>query len=124
MTPAEVLEKAADLLETIGWVQGEEIVYGSNDPDAGLVITGMCARGACRVAVGLDKSDMNAPMQQIKSFMGGFRALHAGLNIQPKDPWGSVPGWNDFPGRTADEVIDMMKRVAKDLRNEEAPQVL
>jgi hypothetical protein len=121
MTPAEVLEKAADLLETIGWVQGDEIVYGSSDPDAGPVITGMCARGACRIAAGAKNFyDTWTSAEQYEAFRDARRALEAGLGGE----WRCIPVWNDEPGRTAEEVIDKMKQVAKDLRNEEAPQVL
>jgi hypothetical protein len=126
MNPAEVLEKAADLLETVGWVQGEEVAY-KRDPETGAKIpVGMCARGACMVAAGMDLTGSVRWLSQSESAREGFTAAFNLLQqaIEPTDDYGSLVGWNDHDGRTAAEVIEKMKQVAKDFRNTAAPEEL
>jgi hypothetical protein len=120
MNPAEVLEKAADLLETVGWVQGDEVVYVIKEDDGLNTMVGLCARGACKMAVGLDPeaivwSHDNPPM---KEFAAALSFLNGAAGLAHEF---SIVKWNDYPGRTAAKVIDLMKKVAKDLRNEANP---
>jgi hypothetical protein len=124
--PADILEAAADLLETNGWIQGEFEFNGK-----------FCAVGAIRQVSGLyqsavalqelgrtnmynrDSTDYDictstsSAAESALSDSLGSQAVDGGLVY--------VPSWNDEPGRTADEVIDLMKHTAKDLRNRKEP---
>jgi hypothetical protein len=120
MNPAEVLEKAADLLETVGWTQGEEFATIRNPITGKRVVVGMCARGACMAAVGIGNTGLWSLMSESmrRDFITAFNLLDRAIGPL------SVVGWNDHEGRTAVEVIEKMKQVAKDYRNTAAPEDL
>lgn len=107
MDPADVLEQAADLVETVGWTQGSYLRTDHGDGTA----VGYCTMGACRQVLRIPEDDI----------VMGFRtpayvaAIHA-LIKQVNDP--NIIGWNDTPDRTRDEVIEALRLAAKDLRNE------
>jgi hypothetical protein len=95
---ARILEQGADAWEsgTISWVQG---AFGSRDH-------GVCADGMCRLQI-----------------LGGTIAPKYAYYIHAMQALGSrayndVIGWNDTPGRTKEEVIELFKQAAKDLRNQ------
>jgi len=101
---ADVLEQAADLIETVGWIQGSE-----EQRDNGIVI-GYCAIGAMRA---VNCGILSATEHALGNWLWGLPnhvIIHRG-----------VANWNDQPGRRAAEVIDAMKSCAKDLRNEAVP---
>lgn len=89
MTPADVLDAAADLLESDGWIQGEEQTEH-----------GRCVVGALVGSVGEEAS------------LRTFCAAHDLLAVRV----GPVPLWNDEPERTADEVIETLRKVAAEAR--------
>jgi hypothetical protein len=97
---AEVLDKAAEVLERDGWCQSNfENKAGER-----------CAVGALRQA--------SRELDGIISFRIEARtALAEYLEISSLD----VIEWNDTRGRTAAEVIDALKHTAKNLRNEATP---
>jgi hypothetical protein len=120
---AGTLEKAADILETVGWTQGASVHY-EPAPDGSLThIAGFCATGALYRArcngIEYDNAvsamayeivgDYTDPRLDGKSWLIGLRSA-------------TVVEWNDTPGRTKYEVIDMMRRTAKNLRNEAVPE--
>jgi hypothetical protein len=118
---ADTLEHAADLLETVGWVQGASVAYGEYDIDGRpSQIVGYCASGALHRASGLEyESAMSAMACEIV----GCNGDHSGHLLWPMGlRSATVVGWNDEPGRTKYEVIDKMRRAAKNLRNEAAPE--
>lgn len=89
MKAYEILNKAADLLETNGWCHG---YYKDMDGN-------LCAAGATYEA---DHS-------------GSVDADHVLLeyvSTQRDIPWPSVEAWNDTPGRTPEEVIEAMRAAA------------
>ncbi len=100
---ADVLDEAASLYEsgTYGWVQGKY----SYDPRLGEAPS-RCMLGILDVAA-------------IK--VGGQMAVYSMAHNMIRDTLmaeiGSIPEWNDTPGRTLDEVIEILKSVSKDLRN-------
>jgi hypothetical protein len=114
--PADILEAAADLLESKGWKQGE--FMNAIDPDDA---TRFCALGAIRVVTGYSMAakeyrqagDYATYRERHRHSMEACLALAAKVGQD-------VPTWNDRPGRTADQVIDVMKHAAKDLRNRAA----
>lgn len=90
VTEADVLRRAADLLEEFGWCQGE---YGSKQDEK------FCAVGACWEAkreLGLDVCG-DEYLQWPESALG----------------LADVPPWNDDPARTKEEVIARIRAAAE-----------
>lgn len=104
MDEADILEAAAEILETEGWVKGnfyrDPALWGRSN-------SGYCAVGSIRQAVGVLYSNDVKLDEQAE---GAVMALRN--HIQD-----DVPVWNDQPNRTKFEVIDTLKTVAKDIRN-------
>jgi hypothetical protein len=113
METADILEKAAEVLETRGWCQ-----YTYEAPSGEV-----CAIGAVRTAV------WGAPLlmcvsreivqEDYSKANGALKALADHVNFQYWPEIGAF--WNDAPGRTKEEVIDAFKHAAKDLRNNAKP---
>ena len=108
---AEILERAAELLETRGWCRD---TYSN---EAGQ----HCAMGAL--------STVAADTMHRIEYADALAVLAAALlrsghvrGDLGEWPLSVVVQWNDYPFRTADEVIETLKLVAKDLRNEAAPE--
>ena len=102
MTPAEVLRKAAEYLETYGWCQG----YYRRDGGE------RCLMGAVAEVLHASSNGNNAAAcrryEEMKS------ALRPSIN--QREP----VNWNDTPGRTAEEVIAKLREVADKLDAEAA----
>lgn len=115
---ADILDAAADLLQSKGWQKGA--FSNATDPREA---TAFCALGAIRAVTGYSM----AAHEYVESSGGDYAfyrekymyAMQASVALAAK-VGDNVPGWNDRPGRTAEEVIDVMKHVAKDLRNRRA----
>lgn len=110
MDTADVLEKAAVLLKTVGWTQGT-----SWERAAGLgQITAYCAEGACWVAAGLPTNSATtsagAPTERAL-YVGALRLLEEQVGER------AVAEWNDALTRTQADVIDAMEKAAKEFRN-------
>jgi hypothetical protein len=103
---AEILEKAADLLETVGHVKGHSISY------SGDAITGYCVTGAIVEQV----THWNVVMDW-RARAKAYEVLADLISKDGREPTAKIIHWNDAPERTATEVIDLMKHAAKDLRN-------
>lgn len=132
LTPAQkadILEQAADLLETVGHAKGISVQRNK----ATQKIVGYCATGAIYQAILQDDGRYNAlhwdalteelavgVPDQFKRFThqisdgGGFIDFLCG----EKPAISIVQGWNDNEATTSSEVIDLMKHTAKDLRNQ------
>lgn len=92
---AQILKKAADLIETEGWVQGKFHVSGE----------GYCAVGAIRrVAWGTPEG----------VFLGAAAIDALAETLPPRFKSWPV-SWNDYKGRKADSVIRHMRKVAQSL---------
>jgi hypothetical protein len=106
---AQVLEKAADLLESgvLEWIQGE-----MHHADSAGQIVSVCAWGALRYVDGIcvDHLEEGQVLFLSKAYSLAYTALDQSLPI-------SLPTWNDTEGRTKEEVIEAMKNMAKDLHN-------
>ena len=88
LSAKETLLKAADLLETKGWLQHSFTnLHGC-----------LCTLGALNVAAGLtaDACEPNEAEDIFAEFVGGFTAT-----------------WNDAPDQTAENVIKTMRECAE-----------
>ncbi len=95
MTPSEVLNAAADHLEEHGWCQGAFFI-GSR----------CCASGAIRLVtsghMGVPGPDSVRARTRLREYLS-----------VPGCPVFSIFDWNDFAGRTKEEVIGAMREAAK-----------
>lgn len=89
----QILNAAADLLEDVGWVQGN---YGSSQ-------TGFCAVGALNAA---GPKVLPGSLYINDHVWAAKRKLHMFIDED------SIPDWNDFPRRTKQEVIDTLRKAA------------
>lgn len=116
MDDAEVLERAADLIDVHGWHQGTYNREGR-----------LCALGAVREAVGATDRKGNVIVSNV-ALLPFVRSDRIALRISGhlsemgvRDPATkcapTVPLWNDAPERTQGEVTDVLRTVAKELRN-------
>lgn len=120
VTEADLLDKAVDILETRGWCQHK---YG-DDTEEGT----KCAVGALRRASWElqyhrgGRRELAHDVKVSQSFTRAYKAVQFEVGEQQPDSVGlSIEAWNDEGGRTADEVIELLKGVAKDFRNTAKP---
>jgi hypothetical protein len=112
LAPVDVIEKATDLIETVGWTQGN---YTKLDDETGVII-GYCALGACTTAASILAVSVElAPGLHTRLLNATFAALQQAVARE------SIMAWNDRPGQTREEVVEKLRHVAKDLRNNATP---
>lgn len=98
---SQVLEEAAEVLETSGWCQGIfQNIRGEH-----------CMAGAIGKVVLEDDQISHATMLN-------WRFIPAVIALEKELPGIYIPNWNDATGRTKEEVVDKLMDVAKKLRNE------
>jgi hypothetical protein len=102
---ADILERGADAWEsdTIGWFQG----------GFGNLTQGFCALGMCRYQlVGKDVGvTWTCSKDLYDVYWNALDGLGKALN------GAAIDDWNDAPERTKEEVVELFKQAAKDLRN-------
>lgn len=112
---AEALEKAADAFESgkLQWIQGSLGWPQYNTA---------CARGALFHATMGDQRAF-ATLEVLRPARGIVTVAERAMGFDDFPgttlALGTLPGWNDVPERTVNEVIDRMKEGAKRLRNGE-----
>lgn len=125
--PAEVLTRSADYLVAHGWVRNAmyDLCDDSLTPPA-------CAVGAIRVAVfgrpvyndlDFDEHTPDEPIKALAELV--LEVEHILLMLLPNKPethpecsvMDRIAVWNDWPGRTADEVILALRHAAADTAN-------
>lgn len=106
MNTSETLNKAADYIKQYGWQQGGPggVVY-----PWGTEGTAACLEGGICAASGIEREDGLAP--------NGLESCPAYLAVKdyladPMEDWMPVYRWNDKPGRTAEEVIEVLRAAA------------
>jgi hypothetical protein len=110
---ADLLDKAADVIDRNGHHQG--YLYDETKADDGLLLQ------ACPVdAVGaINTAVFGKPRWPAEDHAGSPLAQAATLALE-ETVGKPVPGWNDEPGRTSDEVITALWETAERLRKETA----
>lgn len=115
MEAAEILEKAADKLESGEWAWNQYSAPGTGHTDGGV-----CALQALyRIS--------NYPLSNKEEYAEVVNALHAVIPptmdsayVTFSDPRGNgyrIARWNDLLAKNVHEVVDKMKEAAKNLRN-------
>lgn len=90
-----LISRAAQILRTGGWCQGDYSNYTTGEH---------CIVGALLAASTVEGQD--AAYSRAKTL------VRLAIGIYP-DTGGSIPRWNDEPGRTVDEVLDALERAAR-----------
>lgn len=109
MDTPELLDKAADYIDTHGWNQGGYENYETGE---------VCAAGAiCKafessyaVTTNLDEELVQSAFEAVDNQLEGFSKLPYPLKHQ------NIASYNDTPGRTQGEVTDLLRTTAKKLR--------
>lgn len=115
MNTSEVLNRAADLIEEHGWGQGSPAMLGEG---------GLCAMGALGLATWGEVTDRYEAIhhcpagQAVANYIGDQPGLLSGHD--------RIWDWNDKPGRTASEVIEVLRAAAviEAARETEAAEVV
>lgn len=104
------LEDAADLLEKDGWIQGDYHGHSDHELSAHQDPTGHCAIGALSSAMniaGLGRYHQDR-----------YPVFHAAMNAMHRMTVEPVAWWNDRPDRTKQEVLDILRKAAKEVVSE------
>lgn len=103
---ADVLDRAADIIERNGWWRKSYYDFGAvgSKPKCELAC---CARGAINLAANGRTPDRLSNLGE-----DALHALERYLGISGEHP-DSVADWNDEPGRTVEEVIAALRGAAK-----------
>jgi len=112
MEPAEILEKAADKLESGEWAWNQ---YAAGIHTEG----GVCALQALY--------RLSNPLSNEEKYVAAVNALHAVVPPTTDSAYVTYPDtrgngyrvakWNDLVAKDVHEVVDKMKEAAKNLRN-------
>jgi hypothetical protein len=110
---ADILDQAIGVIRTNGWHQGDR--YDHDQADAGTPRSEcrVCAVGAIAIVISGSPSDTTREAAWAAGKVR--RALGAHLKTR------HIVGWNDTPGRTAEQVIQAFRETAAGLRAGEAP---
>lgn len=103
---ADVLDKAADHIDTVGWWQGS--LY--EDASRPVTACPVCAMGAINMALyGTPQFPLQARRENYETY------LVADL-LRPRIGYSELADWNDVEGRTQAEVTALMRETATELR--------
>jgi hypothetical protein len=106
MNTSEILNKAADILQVRGWAGGVGAAQGWHPNPA--ETTPVCVEGALRLANGTDWR----PEAAVDALRDYLRDLYPEC-INPHCAKGIIVfAWNDQPGRTESEVIEVLRACA------------
>lgn len=108
----EALNFTADLLEAEGWCQG----IGRAEPSARCMSIALAEVVGCYDLEG----DLWSPLRRRASGLWNDTAalLLKAINLDPvkgEQSYGSIVTWNDEPGRTEDDVVNLLRHVASTL---------
>lgn len=100
----KIYRDAADVLRTNGWHQGSYYASGSGLPPEHCQV---CLLGALRVATTGQPEGYSSKIYATVAWLEGF--LNTGV---PRSLHMFLDSWNDDPGRTVADVIDLLTRAA------------
>lgn len=108
MTPDQVLDAAADLYDTgqNKWIQGR--LYDNDG--------GVCMSQALWIAAGRPHLSQN--QNRIQDYNAYVQA-RAFVSTRLEAPYCTIPEWNDDLDRTEEEVVDKLRSLAKEYREEQ-----
>lgn len=98
---AEVLERAAEVIEERGWCQND--LYTADGR--------LCLMGAVDRVTRTEAGVFLNAMEAMDEYVIDNYAARRGIGLRP------CVTWNDSADRTEHEVIDALRRCAKDIRN-------
>ncbi|WP_030757299.1 DUF6197 family protein [Streptomyces sp. NRRL F-5135] len=114
---ADVLDKALTVLITNGWCQGDASTFHDTDQEYGDDLDPsqcrVCARGAINIAA---EGDPRPPTAYGPSVLADAATAALAETLGVDD----VTVWNDAPGRTADDLHDVVARTINRLRDDQA----
>lgn len=138
---AKILEEAADLIETVGHAKGTSWALGSG-PSGERIIVGYCMTGAMHTVIVKESSDIKANANTVWDTIGkalndllpewakadgfqpytmmttkGEKVTLEVFDIKSPQYIAAAQDWNDFETTTREQVVDIMKHAAKDIRN-------
>jgi hypothetical protein len=121
-TTAEILDKAADILDENGLHQGD-YVYTPQEDEVDLTpdTCPVCVLGAINLAAGrrVDEEDWTTPSPARTAAMA--LAAHLRLDVSYGDIVEVLGiGWSDADGRTTDEAVEALRGAAEAERAKEA----
>ncbi len=98
---ARTLERAARLIDELGWCQGEQ-----TEPDGGI-----CAATALMRAAQIEASEYGDVLDiyELSRMALGFSTGDVTVGLF------CLASWNDQPGRTRQEVVDRLRGAAREL---------
>jgi hypothetical protein len=103
MNTSEVLNQAADVLQVRGWCQAPAEGGWFPDPEA---TTPVCLEGAIRIAAGTVRK------QEVTAVVRDYLTSRHPESINPFSGHVIPFAWNDEDGRTAAEVIEVLRACA------------
>lgn len=109
MKTSELLRKAADEIRRRGWYQGG---YGSDISEEGFGSCKVCSLGAVNAA-----SYNGDPWN---GMLFKDTARERAILLLEESAGGTLPHWNDAPGRTVEEVLDVFEKAAQAAELEES----
>lgn len=112
---AEILTKAAEVIERNGWTQGSYV--GPLEIGQNICDGPVCVRGAINVAAGLSPSGLSeAPGRRLPAYIA-THALSNWLEAQGalKEYQSLADDWNDRPSRTAEQVTAALRGCAAEM---------
>jgi hypothetical protein len=122
----DILERAADILESekVPWCKGS---YFNDDRPLAETIMSACALGALRLAMVKESHWNLGDMRRAPEWLtdaeikiDAIICTHVGAELDID----SIATFNDWPDTTRDQVVEIFKQVAKDLRNDADKPVL
>jgi hypothetical protein len=115
---ADILEKAADLIESVGHCKGTFFETRGAGYEISNAVS-YCALGAMDAANNYNSYGIIS-FRRTDAHNEAIEALTIELCGESNDIYESanlIAQWNDNSERTPEQVVDLMKHVAKDLRN-------
>jgi hypothetical protein len=123
MTPAELLRGAAHYLQQHGWTQHQfyDLLADTSGPflpacASGAIVTAACGSNANNsfFTVVDDDAQITAALRAMRFFADWIDGGYIPVEGYPASSIDVIGDWNDYDGRTIDEVIETLTDAADD----------